>query len=62
MMLAYRSAHAKQLLRIFKARNVQQRRLFQNLLNFEQKQLRMGIAQVNDDLDLLKKIITGDES
>ena len=37
------------------------------LLNFEQKQRRMDIAQgmlksFNDDLDLLKKVITGDES
>ena len=36
------------------------------LLNFEQKQRRMDIAQEmlttsNDDLDLLKKVITGDE-
>ena len=37
------------------------------LLNFEQKQHRMNIAQemlttFNDDSDLLKKIITSDES
>ena len=37
------------------------------LLNFVQKQCRMSIAQViltlfNDDPDLLKKVITGDES
>ena len=37
------------------------------LLNFEQKQCRMDIAQkmlttFNDDPDLLKKLITGDES
>ena len=37
------------------------------LLNFEQKQCRMDIAQemlttFNYDLDLLKKVITGDES
>ena len=37
------------------------------LINFEQKQRRMGIAQemlttFNDDLDLLKRVITGDES
>ena len=37
------------------------------LLNFEQKQRRMHIAQemlttFNDDSDLLKKDITGDES
>ena len=49
MRLAYRSAHAKQ------------------LLNFEQKQRRMDIAQemsttFNGDSDLLKKVITGDES
>ena len=38
-----------------------------NLLNFDQKQRRMNIAQemltmFNDDSDLLKKVITGDES
>ena len=37
------------------------------LLNFDQKPRRMTIAQeifndINDDLDLLKKVITGDES
>ena len=37
------------------------------LLNFEQKQRRMDIAQevfrmINDDPDLLEKINTGDES
>ena len=37
------------------------------LLNFEQKQCRMDIAlemltTLNDDPDLLKKVITGDES
>ena len=37
------------------------------LLNFEQKQCRMDIAQemlttFNDDPDLLKKVITGDET
>ena len=37
------------------------------LLNFEQKQRRMDIAQemlttFNDNSDLLKKVITGDES
>ena len=37
------------------------------LLNFEQKQRRMDIAQetlttFNDDPDLLKKVITGNES
>ena len=37
------------------------------LLNFKQKQCRMDIAQemltmFNDDPDLLKKVITGDES
>ena len=37
-----------------------------NLLNFDQTTRRMTIAQemlndVNDDLDLLKKVITGDE-
>ena len=37
------------------------------LLNFEQKQCRMDIGQetlttFNDDPDLLKKVITGDES
>ena len=45
---------------------MQERRLFQNLLNFEQKQRCMDIAQemlttFNDDPDLLKKFITGDE-
>jgi len=37
------------------------------LLNFDQKNRRMSIAQellddVNDDPDLLKRVITGDES
>ena len=36
------------------------------LLNFEQKQRRMGIAQIlttfHDNRDLLEKVITGDES
>ena len=41
-------------------------KIFPKLLNFEQKQRRMDIAlemltTFNDDLDLLKKIITGDE-
>ena len=67
MMLAYRSAHARQFLRIFEAWNVLQRRLFQKLLNFEQKQRRMDIAKAmlttfNDDKELLKKVITGNES
>ena len=44
-----------------------QRRLFQKLLNFEKKQHSMDIAQeilatVNDDPNLLKKFITGEES
>ena len=45
---------------------MQERRLFQNLLNFEQKQRCMDIAQemlttFNGDPDLLKGLITGDE-
>ncbi|EFN73466.1 hypothetical protein EAG_08786, partial [Camponotus floridanus] len=37
------------------------------LLNFDQKQRRVDIAQellnaINDDPDLLKRVITGDES
>ena len=65
-MLAYRSAHVKQFLQIFKAWNVRQRRLFQNQ-NFEQKQHRIHTAQkvltkFNDNPNLLKKVITGDES
>ena len=37
------------------------------LLNFDQKQHRMNIAQellneVNDDLELIKRVITGDET
>ena len=61
MMLAYRSANAKQFLRMCGSAIVQK------LLNFEQKQLRKDIAlemltTFNDDSDLLKLIITGDES
>ena len=42
-------------------------KIVQKLLNFEQKQCHMNIAQeilttFNDDPDLLKKVITGDES
>ena len=42
-------------------------KIFAKLLKFEQKQRLMDIAQVmlttfNDDSDLLKKIITGEES
>ena len=64
MMLAYRSPHSKQFLRMFLAWNVQQRR---KLLSFEQKQRRINIAQemfttFNDDPDLLKKVIIGDTS
>ena len=54
MMLAYRSAHVAAM-------------IVPKLLNFEHKQRRMDIAQemlttFNDDPDLLKKVITGDES
>ena len=42
-------------------------KIFPKLLNFEQKQRRMDIAEemlttFNDDPDLLEKVITGDES
>ena len=42
-------------------------KIFLKLLNFEQKQRHMDIAQemlttFNDDPDFLKKVITGDES
>ena len=42
-------------------------KIFPNLLNFEQKKCRMDIAQemlttFNGDSDLLKKVISGDES
>ena len=42
-------------------------KIIKNLLNFEQKQRRMDIAQemlmtFNDDPDLLKNVKTGDES
>ena len=42
-------------------------KLVPKLLNFDQKTRRMTIAQemlndVNDDSDLLKRVITGDES
>ena len=45
MTLAYRSAHAKQFIRIFYTWNMRQRRLFQKLLNLEQKQHRMEDIQ-----------------
>ena len=58
-MSAYRLAHAMQFFRIFW--------FVPKLLNFDQKTRRMTIAQemlndVNDDPDLLKKVITGNES
>ena len=42
-------------------------KIIANLLNFEQKQRRMDIAQemlttFSDDFDLIKKVITGYES
>ena len=51
MILVYRWAHAKQFLRMFYSLNVRQRRLFQN-----------SSGDAHNDLHLLKKIITGDES
>ena len=62
MMLAYRSAVAKQFFRMFQARAAAL--IVQKLLNFKQKQRRMDITQemlmtFNDDPDFA---ITGDES
>ena len=61
MMLAYRLAHAMQFYECAAAKIVTK------LLNFEQKQRRMDIAEemlttFNDDPDLLKKVITADKS
>ena len=59
-MLAYHSAHVNQFLRMFQAK-------VPKFINFEQTQRGMDIAQeilttFNDNPDLLKKIITGNES
>ena len=63
MTLVYRSGHAKQFLGM--ERPVP--KMFLKFLNIEQKQCRMDMAQemlttFNDNPDLLKKVITGDES
>ena len=68
MMLAYRSAQSKQFFffdGLFMKRAAA--KIVPKLLNLKQKQLRMNITQeklttVSNDPDLLKKIITGDES
>ena len=67
MMLAYRSAYAKQFLRIFLAMKCAAAKIAKKLQTFEQKQRRMDIPQemltmFNDDTDLLKNSITGAES
>ena len=54
---------------MFQAWNVRQKNFVPKLLNFEQKQRRMNsahehemLATFKDDKDLLKTVITGDES
>ena len=64
MMLAYRLAYAKQFFECF--RHVAAK-IVPKLLNLEQKERRVDIAQeilitFNNDSDLLKKVITGDHS
>ena len=66
MMLAYRAAHTKQFYGCFRYKHAATK-IAPQLLNFELKQQRMDIAQemlttFNDDPDLLKKVITSDES
>ena len=66
MMLPYRFAHAKQFYGCFRHKTCAAK-IVSKLLNFEQKQHRMDIAQemlttFNDYPDLLKKVITGGES
>ena len=67
MILAYLSAHAKQFCMDVLGMKQAAVKIVPKLLNLEQKQSRMDIAQemsttFNDDLDLLKKVITADES
>ena len=68
MLLAYRSAHAKQFfLTIVLRMKRKAAKIVPKLQNFEQKQCRIDSAQemlatLNDDSDLLKKVISGDES
>ena len=67
MMLAFRSAHAKQFFPDVLGMKRAAAKIVPRLLNFDQKQRSMDIAQemltmFNNDPDLLKKVITGDES
>ena len=67
MMLAYRSAYAKQFLRIFLAMKCAAAKIAKKLQTFEQKQRRMDIPQemltmFNDETDLLKKVKTDPKS
>ena len=63
MMLRYRSAHTSTHMTDVLGMKCAAAKIVVNLLNFEQKQRRMGIAQemlttFNDDSDFLKKLIT----
>ena len=58
-MLAYRSAHAKQFLRIFLGMKRAAAKIVPKLLNFEQKQRCIDVAE---EMLTKKKNITGDES
>ena len=67
MMLAYRLAHAMKFFSNILGMKRVAAKFVPKLLNFEQKQRRMELAQdslneVNDDAELLKRIITGDET
>ena len=64
-MLAYRLVHVKQFCGCF--RHAAAKMTVPKLLDFEQKQRRMNIAQemltrFKNDPDLLETVITGDES
>ena len=67
-MLAYRSCSWQAIVTdVLGMKRSTAAKIVSKLLNFQQKQLRMGIAQellttFNDDPDLLKKVVAGDES
>ena len=64
MMLAYRSANTKQIFMVVLGMKHAATKIIPKLLNFEQKQYRINIAQdilttYNEDQDLLNKVLTG---
>ena len=67
MMLAYRLAHAMEIFSNVLGMKRVAAKFVSKLLNFQQKQRRMEVAQeslneVYDDAKLLKRIISGDET